>query len=117
LRLHSSDGWLSFARSSQAERRSSIHPVPSFLGLCGLRGCTGEFLGFLAHILWINFTGSSTLRNHGERAPERFQSLQATEGVLLTKPLAFLIVALRGLACAPRHSPISSPCSTGLDER
>ena len=92
-----------------AERRSSIHPVPSFLGLCGPRGCTGEFLGFLAHILWINFTGSSTLRNPGERAPERFQGLQGTD--LLIEPLAFLIVALR--ACharrRTRRSPLRAP--------
>jgi hypothetical protein len=78
---------------------------------------TGEFLGFLAHILWINFTGSSTLRNPGERAPERFQGLQATEGVLLTEPLAFLIVALRGCHArrGTRRSPLRAPPSP--DER
>src|SRR4029453_13897089 len=108
---------LCFASSSQGEWRSSIHPVSSFLGLCGLRGCTGEFLGFLAHILWINFTGSSTLRNPGERAPERFQGLQAAEGVLLTEPLAFLIVALRGCHArrGTRRSPLRAPPSP--DER
>jgi FAD binding domain len=64
-RLHSSDESLSFASSSQGERRSSIHPVPSFLGLSG-RGCTGESSDSSRT---INFTGSSTLSNPGERAP------------------------------------------------